>query len=1135
MDKNAIKKYAIWARTELIARVSQRAEKYDITAEADADASSVNGILLSDAEKKQRKALIEQVKQKGFDQVMEEVAYTWFNRFIALRFMEVNGYLPSHIRVFTDENNSFRPQILAEAIHLELDGLDMEKVYEMKNNNKNEELYKYLIISQCNDLSKILPGMFQEISDYTELLFPENILRDGSVIEQMVSQIEEKNWDISEGGQVEILGWMYQFYISEKHESVIDPIHGKFLPKEEVPAATALYTTDWVVRYLVDNSVGRYWIERNPDSNLKDELEYYVKPKNGIISKVDNSITPKEVTVLDPSMGSAHFSVYAFDVLMKIYLEYGVSERDAAASIVKYNLFGLDIDDRSAQIAYFAIMMKARQYDRRFFTRDIQPNFYAIQESNDIDNYIIEYFSNGDNKQRAEIVKVITLFKDAKEYGSIIEMEPIDFDLLYKRLEEIKVDINIYKDVVISKLMPLVKVAQVMSNKYAIVATNPPYFNRFDDKLKKYTQTHYKDYSGDLFSIFIYHNFDYCKKDGYLGFMTPFVWMFIKTYESLRQYVEQNKHIVSLIQFEYSAFEEATVPICAFVLKNEKSYEKGYYFRLSDFTGGMEVQKEKVLEAQRNKSCGFYFESMQDAFLKIPGKPIAYWASDDIVNAFQIGDMLEDYADCCTGMQTGNNDRYVRYWFEVNMNDFDKAAVSTGKKWIKYNCGGDSRKWYGNHWRVINWENEGAEVKKEKGSVIRNEAFFFKEGISWKRIGSSDFYLRYLPQGFIFDQAGDSMFPKDEDNLYYILGFVNTPVALSMFKFIAPTLNLTAGNMNKLPIILNLDKKERISELVKANIIEAKRDWDSFETSWDFEKHPLIRNEKTIEKAFEAWEDECEKRFHHVKENEEKINELFIDIYHLNGQINPLESDSEVTIRRPDKRREVISFISYAVGCMFGRYSLDISGVVYAGGEWDNSKYLSFPADKDGIIPISDEEYFDDDIVERFISFVQIVYGDECLEENLSFIAEAIGGKGSPREIIRSYFLNDFYADHIKTYQKKPIYWLFSSGKKQGFKCLLYMHRYRTDSIARIRTDYVHELQARYRTAIEELSNKELVAVGSEKIRTSKKLKKIKEQEAELHKYEEKIHHLADQMIQINIDDGVKTNYEILKEVLANL
>ena len=1161
MDKNAIKRFAVWARTELIARVSLKGVEYGITEDKieDANADSVGGKVLTADEKKQRQALIAEINDKGYKQVMEEVAYTWFNRFSALRFMEVNGYLPSHVRVFTDEENNFKPQIIAEAIHLDLDGLDMEKVYELKDAEKTEELYKYLLIVQCNALNKILPGMFQKIADYTELLLPDNLLREGSVIQQMIELIPEEDWKDA----VQIIGWLYQYYNSEKKDDVFAALKKNVkITKENIPAATQLFTPDWIVRYMVENSLGRLWLEGHPD--VKEQLlpteeeqsayaagnrdmedtkwHYYleeaeqepeVQVQLAEIRKEYAALTPDQLKVIDPCSGSGHILAYMFDVLMKIYESYGYTTHEAVASIVENNLYGLDIDDRAAQLAYFAVMMKARQYDRRFFSRSIQPHVYAIVESNHVDKFAVGYFCNGDMKLTAAMDTIIKELHDAKEYGSILTVTSQDWSALYDRFAEIMEDINMSRETALRELLPLVQVAEGLAQKYDVVVTNPPYRALTDCsiKLNNYVKKGYSDSKSDLFAVFIERCGLMVKNNCYQAMITQHAWMFLSSFEKLRAKL-QRTDTINMAHLGSRAFEEIggeVVQTTSFVMrKSHIASYKGSYYRLIEPTS----QQGKEDMFLSGKSC---YVAKQDDFLIIPGNSIAYWASANVLSAFKNGESLERIADCCTGMQTGNNDKYVRYWFEVSSCDFNSNDISFGKKWIKYNCGGESRKWYGNHWRVINWENNGYSVKHEKGSVIRNESHFFQEGISWKRIGSSDFFLRYLPEGFIIDQAGDSMFFPNRDTLYYVLGFVNTNVALSMFKFIAPTLNLTAGNMNKLPIILIHDKAMNIENSVKENIEREKDDWDSFETSWDFQYHPLFRKVPTIAEAFDQWQAECDNRFNQLKANEEELNHIFIDIYGLQDELTPEVEDKDVTVRKADLGRDIRSFISYAVGCMFGRYSLDVDGLAYAGGEWDASKYVSFAADKDNIIPICDDEYFEDDIVGLFVEFVKTVYGEGTLDENLKFIADALGGKGQPKEVIRNYFLNDFYKDHCKIYQKRPIYWLFDSGKKNGFKALIYMHRYQPDTIARIRTDYVHEQQARYRTAIADLEQRIANASTGERVTLNRKLTTLQAQDTEIRTYEEKIHHLADQMISINLDDGVKKNYAIFQDVLAKI
>ena len=1161
MDKNAIKKYAVWAREELIEKVTARAVKYDIVKDKELNPSldSINGEVLSESEKNERKALIKRINEDGYDQVMEEVAYTWFNRFIAIRFMEVNGYLPSHIRVFSNENGEFRPQILSEAIHLEMQGLDMEKVLAYKEASKEDELFKYLLKIQCNALNEILPQMFQRLEDYTELLLPDYLLREGSVIETLVNDIPEDNFDISsDNGQIEIIGWMYQYYISAKHEEVVDPLHGKIVKKEEVPAATQLFTTDWVVRYLIDNSVGRYWIERNPESQLAKELTYFVTPKDGQIKYVDEKIAPQDVTVFDPCVGSGHFLVYAFEVLMKIYVEYGFSERDAASEIVKNNIFGLDIDGRATQLAYFAVMMKARQYDRRFFTRGIQPQIYEIMESNNVDISSIEYFCGDDSVLKNDVEALLDTLKDAKEYGSILQIPEIDFEKINSRFVQVADEINIYNIYLLGEFKPIINSAYLLSKKYAVVATNPPYLNKYDPKLKKYITENYAEYKRDLFSVFIYRNFAFCKQSGYSGFMTPMVWMFIQSYEKLRRFIITNKALVSLIQMEYSAYEEATVPICSFILGNKKVAKKALCLRLSEFKGGMEKQKEKVLEAITNPTCNYYFESYQDDYLKISGAPIAYWVSKNLLHDFEVGERLGDIAKPRQGMATSNNNRFIRLWYEVDYlkTKFDagstEEALESCKKWFPYNKGGYYRKWYGNNDYLINWEQDGKEVKdyavklyKSVTRTIKNIPFYFHECFTWSLISSSNIAFRYKPVGNLFDVAGMSCF--SDNQLMYLLALCNSKVVNAVMHVLAPTLNYQAGDIANIPVIdVSEEKKNAISGIVEDNIEISKKDWDAFEVSWDFERHPFIRSDISsvkeelsascpLEYSFLMWKRECDLRFDRLKKNEEELNRIFINIYGLQDELTPEVEDKDVTVRLADLQRDIRSFISFAVGCMVGRYSLDFLGIVYAGGNWDASKYVTFQADSDAIIPICDDEYFEDDIVGRFVKFVEVVYGKETLEENLQFIADALGGKGSSREVIRNYFINDFYSDHVKIYQKRPIYWLFDSGKKNGFKCLIYMHRYQPDTIARIRTDYIHEQQARYRTAIEEITNRIESASGSDKVKLTKKLNTLKSQNDEIHAYEEKIHHLADQMISIDLDDGVKKNYELFKDVLAKI
>lgn len=1179
MDKNAIKKFAVWARTELIARVSLKGVEYGITEDniEDANADSVGGKVLTANEKKQRQALIAEINDKGYKQVMEEVAYTWFNRFSALRFMEVNGYLPSHVRVFTDEENNFKPQIITEAIHLDLDGLDMEKVYELKDAEKSEELYKYLLIVQCNALNKILPGMFQKIADYTELLLPDNLLREGSVIQQMIELIPEDDWKDA----VQIIGWLYQYYNSEKKDDVFAALKKNVkITKENIPAATQLFTPDWIVRYMVENSLGRLWLEGHPD--VKEQLlpteeeqsayaagnrdpedtkwHYYLEeaeqePEVQIqlaeIRKEYAALTPDQLKVIDPCSGSGHILAYMFDVLMKIYESYGYTTREAVASIVENNLYGLDIDDRVAQLAYFAVMMKARQYDRRFFSRGIQPHVYAIVESNHVDKFAVDYFCNGDMKLTAAMDTIIKELHDAKEYGSILTVTPQDWSVLYDRFAEITEDINMSRDTALRELLPLVQVAEALAQKYETVVTNPPYMGmrNMNDKLNDFIKEKYADYKADFFSSFVIHSSEMTKKNGFCGFFTPYVWMFIQSYENMRNYLYNQATIETLIQFEYSAFEEATVPVCTFAFRNDYVKRKGCYLRLVDFRGGMEVQRQKSLEAILNHKCGFYYEQSTDDFSKIPGSPVAYWVNENVAKAFDTGKTLSSVARTRQGLASSDNNRFLKLWWEPSFVKIGfgmknaEIAKQSRRKWFPCNKGGEFRKWYGNNVYVVNWENDGKEMleyaAKLYGSptrTIKNIAYYFQGGMTWGTITSGKLSMRHSPVGFIPEHAG-GMIPllhwgeKEE----YLLGMMNSNTAMLFLSFLSPTLRFTEGPVGLVPIFYDKRYCGNIAHIVKNCESDSILDWDSFETSWDFRHHPLLRKVPTIAEAFEQWQAECDNRFNQLKANEEELNRIFIDIYGLQDELTSEVEDKDVTVRKADLGRDIRSFISYAVGCMFGRYSLDVDGLTYAGGEWDDSKYTSFAADKDNIIPICDDEYFEDDIVGLFVEFVKTVYGADTLDENLKFIADALGGKGQPKDVIRNYFLNDFYKDHCKIYQKRPIYWLFDSGKKNGFKALIYMHRYQPDTIARIRTDYVHEQQARYRTAIADLEQRIANTSTGERVKLNKKLTTLQAQDTEIRTYEEKIHHLADQMISIDLDDGVKKNYAIFQDVLAKI
>lgn len=1136
-------------------QVAQKAYEYGVTESSlpDYNTDNVNGRLLSSVEKKQLNELIREVKKNGYDHVIEEVAYTWFNRFIALRYMEVNNYLPQRIRVFTNDNNEFKPDLLTDAIHVELDGLDKQKVFDYIEENKQEELYKYLLLTLCNDMNQYLPDMFTSIKDYKTLLFPDNLLKEDSVLAKLITDIDEDSWT----DQVQIIGWLYQYYNSELKNIVMKK---KNYTKDDIPAATQLFTPDWIVRYMTENSLGRLWLDGHPDFD-HSEWKYYLeeaKQEPEVIEQLNKikeehaKLRPEEIKVIDPCMGSGHILVYAFDVLMDIYRDAGYSDRDAAKSILENNLYGLEIDERAYHLAYFALMMKARSYNRRILNKETKFNLVEIREpiaslKPELEQYLDKY---------TELVHyLVNVFQDAKELGSILNL-----NCTLEQLDNIKNHLNriiedsINKDLVTQSeiselndlLKPLIKQAKLLVQKYDVVITNPPYMAP-DSKQKLYVQKNYPDSKSDLFAVFIEKCNFLTKKNAYQAMITMHSWMFLSSFEKLRNKLLINNTIINMAHLGARAFEDIggeVVQTTAFVFENAniKDYQSNFK-RLVDFNS-QDAKEEEYL-----KDVNLYASSATN-FSKIPGKPLAYWVSKKMTDWFDEYNLSNDVIGS-VGIQTGDNEKFIRLWHEVNSNFIKYNATKVeesycNQKWFPYNKGGDYRKWCGNDYYVVLWQNDGAYLKKDN-KITGHHYQEYKDNlkfaplVTWSRISSGKPSFRIKKYGFLSDMAGFSIFSK-VCNLRKVIAFCNSKVAEQYLKFMAPTLNIMIGNVLALPfdskIVFDSD-----AEKVVDNCIEiSKNDWDSFETSWDFKIHPLVKNHvSTINEAYNLWNSECESRFNTLKSNEEELNRIFIDIYGLQDELDPYVEDKDVTVRKADLVRDIKSFISYAVGCMFGRYSLDVEGLAYAGGEWDSSKYSTFIPDTDDIIPICDEEYFEDDIVTRFVEFVRVVYGTDTLEDNLSFIANALGGKGAPRDVLRNYFLNDFFKDHCNTYQvtgsgKRPIYWLFDSGKKNGFKALVYIHRYTPDLIARMRTGYVHPQQARYRTQVELLQNQiDDASSTSEKVKLSKQLKKINEQLLELNKYEEIVHHWADKMGPMDLDDGVKANYAKFQELLAKI
>lgn len=1370
MDKTAIKNYAIWARTKLIEDIKYKASLLGITEKGIADALpqsttqeqyfdigtrepyAIRGVQIA-----QRRSLAEAIKKKAqesdyltaYNSIIEEVAYTWFNRFIAVRFMEVNDYLPCKIRVLSAVDGRQEPDIVQNPFDAKLDytSAEEELISQHQMNNEGDKLFNMLFVKVCNDLSKVLPQLFEAEQDYTELLLNISYTDQDGLIYKLVHDIPEDNFDVNavdeEGkpiGQVEIIGWLYQYYNTEpKNETFALLKKNVKITKERIPSATQLFTPDWIVRYMVENSLGRLVISGqlvvDSGQSLVDSEEERIAKEKELAERfgwkyylpeakqdadvreqlnqlTTNNYSPETIKVIDPCMGSGHILVYAFDVLMQIYTQMGYTDKDAALSILENNLYGLDIDKRAFQLAYFAVLMKARQYHKFILKKQPQCHIYAIAESNGINMKHLAYFG----AQLDELAKpvalnqmqeLITTLHDAKEYGSIISVADYDWDLLHQFAAEFDIsgEMNLFDSFGIEttqqRLQELVAVGEVLAQKYEVVVTNPPYMgaSNMNPKLNEFIKQKYADYKSDFFSAFIIRASEMTKQEGYCGFFTPYVWMFIQSYEKLRKYLYSKATIETLIQFEYSAFEEATVPVCTFAFKNSYINKKGCYLRLVDFRGGMEVQRQKTLEAISNHNCGFYYEQCSDNFAKIPGAPVAYWVSEKLINIFIKCQPLKEYAFLKQGMATTDNNRFVRMWFEVCSENIGyNMDIITAKesclKWFPFNKGGAYRKWYGNNDSIVNYQYDGIEIKKNvlkkypylktPDFVVKNQSMYFLENGTWTAITSGSFSVRYSPKGFIISNAGMGIFSKKY--LRYVIALLNSNSLVKLLRAISQTLNFNAGDIEKIPFIFDDKYNIDIEKFSSACISLSKSDWDAFETSWDFTKHPLVVNSDqcivnsessantqlttnhsslaTIAQAYQRWEEETNARVAQLKANEEELNRIFIDIYGLQDELTPEVEDKDVTVRKADLQRDIKSLLSYAVGCMFGRYSLDVEGLAYAGGEFsdqwvvisdqcyrrevvekyvaqelqraygmeevnvtdgrdlsfseviaergviftfgsdeksssvDSIKYrrgtskklyegiceLSFNserikcgignatydlcspeilnaitsgssvelvqrgwqdadsidwqtihytlktnhygADEDNIIPITDEDYFEDDIIGRLIAWLKVVYGAETLEENLRFIADALGTSGdTARQKIRNYFLKDFFKDHCKIYQKRPIYWLYDSGKQNGFKALIYMHRYNADTSGQVRAEYLGKMEETYESEINRMQDIMDNGAGREVALAGKRKEKLQKQLHECRDYDAVLGHIALASIAIDLDDGVKVNY----------
>ena len=1130
-----------------------------------------------------RNAIIELKKalnEKGEESLVEEVAYTWFNRFSALRYMDARGF--NSTMIVSPTEGKLLPEILSDALAGVFDDALSNKQKDkiqglvdgsITSKNLQADIYRILLVASCNALNDSLPLLFEKINDYTDLLLPDDLLSSESIITKTVDALSIEDCEDS----VEIIGWLYQYYISEKKDEVFASFKkGKKAGKDEIPAATQLFTPEWIVRYLVENSLGRLWMLNHPDSKLKDKMKYYIPPTDAEKDFIKLS-SPEEIKILDPCCGSGHMLTYGFDLLFEIYNECGYTDNDATESIIKNNLFGIEIDKRAGQLAYFALMMKARERSKRFFRKHIGPNICILENVSFEQDELAKVYNLFD-KPTLNLMDLMNQFEHADILGSLITPAVSDIKALKDTLKvKSSDDIFAETNTLTERTKKVLEMAGYLSEKYHVVVTNPPYMgnSHMDALLKAYLEKEYKPYKSDLFSAFFIRCCNCCDPRGHLGFMSPYVWMFISSYEDLRREFIENKTITTLAQLEYSAFSEATVPLCIFTLYNQNTPLKGIYFRLTEFTGGMEVQDKKILEAISNHDCGYYYEASPEQFEKIPGSPIAYWASNRIFALFA---NTAPIVSCCqplVGLQTADNGRFLRLWHEISTEKicYDanslQEALQSNKKWFPYNKGGDYRKWYGNNEYLVNWENDGYEIKHfvdNKGKLRsrpQNTIAYFKPSITWSDITSANFACRICNGGFIFDVKGSSAI-GNKDDLLIQGAILNSKVAGLLIDMINPTMTTQVGDLKRIPMLFPEGNNiVLVRKIVLENYQLSKANWDSFETSWDFGRHPLLyvprsdsmadgtvedliqdtkiamQNGFSVKLAdmYEEYKDDVNTSFVALKHNEEELNRIFIDIYGLQDELTPEEDDSMVSVHRifdskseiPESMKKgqyaltkedvIKSLVSYAVGCMFGRYNPFKNDLAYAGGEWDESVFdKSFMPDDDNVIPMMDDSWFENDAERYFIKFLEVMYGKETLNENLKFVENALGMS------VRKYLAKYFYIDHLKTYQKRPIYWMFSSPKGH-FQALVYMHRY-NENTANVVLKYLREFRAKIQSQIK----------MAEEAGETKKALDFQNIDKDLNDYEMNVlYPLAVQHITFDLDDGVKVNYQKLGKALKTI
>ena len=1158
MNTSNIKKYAPQARNDFIAAMRKQAAKYGITADRILPAEQKGDLLLIGDQvfplsvMKSRDKLIKRIQASSFEQSIDYIAYSWFNRLCAIRYMECKGLLDHGRRVLSSADGSAGlPQILEECLDIELPGLNTSRMAELKlDGNKDEELYRELLLAQCHALNQVMPLLFEQVSDESELLLPDNLTKTDSLIRDLVSSIPEEDWS-----DVQIIGWLYQFYISEKKDQVI----GKVVKSEDIPAATQLFTPNWIVKYLVQNSVGRLWMMAQPDSTLASSWEYYIQPAeqtdevnaqlkqliDARISEDGDSLNPESITVLDPACGSGHILVEAYDCLKAIYLERGYRSRDIPRLILENNLYGIDIDTRAAQLSSFALLMKAREDDRRLFSNPPKLNIIALQDSQSerLQAFSQDLASTG--IAQADLQELLDLFEHSSTFGSLIQI-PAAFA---HKLPDLESKLNtaasgdIFSQQSAQELLPLVQQAMLLAKQYDAVIANPPYMGGkgMNTALKDFAKKKFPDSKSDLFAMFIERGFAWCKDSGFNSMVTMQSWMFLSSYEAMREKLLQDRTIQNMAHLGARAFPEISgevVQTTAFVMQG-KHLEgfKPVFFRLIDTA---QDYKEVELKAGLNR----FDSTVQDGFKRISGSPIAYWVSDKVREIFETNPALKEVADARQGMATGDNNRFLRFWQEVSIKnvgfniDNKNDAHLSSKKWFPYNKGGEFKKWYGNQDYLVSFDSCSYAILKTMGNQCPSEKFYFKPSISWSKVTSSNFSMRYFPRGFIFADAGMSIF-ADDSVIKNIMGCLNSKVSKTLLSNLSPSVNFEAGTISKFPLNNKVTSSIKIVEQL---IIQSKTDWDNYETSWDFTQNPIIRTQQSnLELAFNTWQQQNADAVAEMKRLEEENNKLFIDAYGLQDELTPDVPDEQITLTRADREKDSQRLVSYALGCMMGRYSLDEPGLIYAHAgnqDFDASRYQTFPADADGIIPLTEMHWFEDDATHRIREFLTAVWGKDTLDANMQWLAESLDKKASEtaEDTIRRYLASKLYKDHMQTYKKRPIYWLFSSGKQGAFQALVYLHRYNESTLARMRTEYVMPLISKMAAMVNSLQSEiENSDSAAEIKRKEKELQNLHKQQAELSSFEEKLRHYADQRISLDLDDGVKVNYGKFGELLAEV